>query len=163
MLFIPTSSFFLFFLLPPSSFKSSSGKRRERERFMTRGAFSDGPTGSSVRLGGRISFFFFSLLIFYTRLHTFRLRRRRRPFIILNQNFVSQNGRRKTNKQKIDNVDALKRRSAGVSDVSISLKLFLLVKRRRRWWKKNQWLCCAQIVCVPQTASSIELQHHARI
>jgi hypothetical protein len=38
----------------------------------------------------------------------------------------------KTNKQKIDNVDALKRRSAGVSDVSISLKLFLLVKRRRR-------------------------------
>jgi hypothetical protein len=113
--------------------KVLSGKKREREReiydwrsFFGRANWVVSPLG-----GKNFLLLFFFSFDFYTRLHTFRLRRRR-PFIILNQNFVSQNGRRKTNKQKIDNVDALKRRSAGVSDVSISLKLFLLVKRRRR-------------------------------
>ena len=114
---------------------------------MTGGAFSDGPTGSSVRLGGRISFFFFFFLFdFYTRLHTFR----RRRFIILNQNFVPQNGRKnkqtKENKSKSTMSTPLKEgrpasRERIVSDVSISLKLFLLVKEEDEREEKNQWLC----------------------
>ena len=128
-------------------------KERERDLWLEE-LFRTGQLGRQSAWGEEFPSFFFFLFDFYTRLHTFR----RRRFIILNQNFVPQNGRKnkqtKENKSKSTMSTPLKEgrpasRERIVSDVSISLKLFLLVKeedeRRRR--KRKTVAVCSNRLC----------------